>query len=250
MSAPTRHERILEILIEGREATVAKLSEALSVSGKTIREDLEKLEQQGLVKRFHGGARLANESFAGLFPNVLPNSHNTDFKTMVARKALDYIRPGEVVALDGGSTTLSIAKLMDNMPVTVLTNDLFIISELVQKDQIRLVVPGGYRSRNQLVGGNFESFIENMNIQKAFISTTGIHPDYGFTVFTQALVSQKRALLNTAAQTFCVADHTKLGKCALLTFAKLHEMDHIITDPMVADEAISTYSATGIQLIR
>lgn len=250
MSAAKRHERILEILIENREATVASLSEALNVSGKTIREDLEKLEQQGLVRRFHGGARLANESFAGLFPGVMPNTRNEDFKTLVAQKALEYIHPGEVIALDVGSTTLAIAKLLENVPVTVLTNDLFIISELVRKDQIRLVVPGGYRSRNQLVGEHFESFIAPMNIQKAFISATGIHPEYGLTVFTQALVSQKRALIRAAAQTFCVADHTKFGKCALLTFAELDEVNHIITDPHVADQTVSAYSEAGIQLIR
>lgn len=250
MSAIQRHEKILELLIESKEATVAKLSEALNVSGKTIREDLEKLEQQGLVKRFHGGARLANENFAGLFPNVRPNDKNTDMKALVAKRALDFIKPGEVIALDGGSTTLAIAKLLDNVPITVLTNDLFIISELVQKDNVRLVVPGGYRSRNQLIGGHFKSFIESMNIQKAFISATGIHPNYGFTVFTQALVEQKRALIQEAAQAYCVADHTKLDKCALLTFAKLDEVDCIITDPAVPDHTVEAYSAAGIQLIR
>ncbi|WP_438448756.1 DeoR/GlpR family DNA-binding transcription regulator [Gorillibacterium sp. sgz5001074] len=250
MSAIKRHEQILEILITDKEATVARLSEALNVSGKTIREDLEKLEQQGLLKRYHGGATLANEGFAGLFPNALPNSKNEDAKAVAAKRALELVKAGEVIALDGGSTTLAMARLMENMPVTVITNDLFIIGELVRKDQVRLVVPGGYRNRNQLINENFSSIIGSMNIQKAFISTTGINPEYGLTVFTQALVSQKRAIMQAAAESYCVADHTKFNQCALLTFAKLEEVAAIITDPGIPAEAVQAYSQRGIQLIR
>jgi DeoR family transcriptional regulator, fructose operon transcriptional repressor len=250
MSAIKRHEQILEILITDKEATVARLSEALNVSGKTIREDLEKLEQQGLLKRFHGGATLANEGFAGLFPNALPNSKNEDAKAIAAKRAMELVKPGEVIALDGGSTTLAMARLMENMPVTVITNDLFIIGELVRKEQVKLVVPGGSRYRNQLINENFTAIVGSMNIQKAFISATGIHTDYGLTVFTQALVEQKRAIMQAAAQSYCVADYTKFNQCALLTFAKLEEVEAIITDPGVPEETVQAYSQRGIQLIR
>lgn len=250
MSALKRHEQILEILITEKEATVARLSEELNVSGKTIREDLEKLEQQGLLKRFHGGAALANEGFAGLFPNAAPNSKNEEAKLEAAKRALELVKPGEVVALDGGSTTLAMAKLLDNIPITVITNDLFIIGELVKKDLIRLVVPGGYRNRNQLINENFSAIIANMNIQKAFISATGIHEEYGLTVFTQATVGQKRAIMQAAAECYCVADHTKFNQCALLTFAKPEELKAVITDPGLPEETAKRYTARGIQLIR
>lgn len=250
MSAIKRHEQILEILITHKEATVARLSDELNVSGKTIREDLEKLEKKGLLKRFHGGATLANEGFAGLFPNELPNSKNEDAKAVAAKRALELVKPGEVIALDGGSTTLAMARLLDNIPITVITNDLFIIGELVRKDLIRLVVPGGYRNRNQLINENFSSIIGSMNIQKAFISATGIHEEYGLTVFTQAIVSQKRAIMQSAAECYCVADHTKFNQCALLTFAKPEELQAIVTDPGLPEDTVRIYADRGIQLIR
>lgn len=250
MSAIKRHEQILEILITDKEATVARLSEELKVSGKTIREDLEKLEKKGLLKRFHGGAVLANEGFAGLFPNDLPNSKNEDAKAVAAKRALELVKPEEVIALDGGSTTLAMAKLLENMPITVITNDLFIIAELIRKELIRLVVPGGYRNRNQLINENFASIIGNMNIQKAFISATGIHEEYGLTVFTQAIVGQKRAIMQAAAECYCVADHTKFNQCALLTFAEPKELEAIVTDPGLPEETFRLYTDRGIQLIR
>ncbi|MDF2937262.1 MAG: DeoR family transcriptional regulator [Paenibacillaceae bacterium] len=250
MSTIKRHEQILEILITEKEATVSRLSEELGVSGKTIREDLEKLEKKGLLRRFHGGAALANEGFAGLFPDSLPNSKNEDAKAQAARRALELVNTGEVIALDGGSTTLAMAKLLDNIPITVVTNDLFIIGELVKKDKVRLVVPGGYRNRNQLINENFASIIGYMNIQKAFISATGIHEEYGLTVFTQAIVSQKRAIMQAAAECYCVADHTKFNQCALLTFAKPEELTAIVTDPGLPGETVQRYTTRGIQLIR
>lgn len=250
MSAIKRHERILEILITDKEATVVHLSEQTGVSGKTIREDLEKLEQQGLLRRFHGGATLANEGFAGLFSHTLPNAKNEEAKALAAKKALEFVNPGEVIALDGGSTTLAMARQMDNVPYTVVTNDLFIIGELMRKEQIRLVVPGGYRNRNQLINENFSSIIGNMNIRKAFISATGIHEEYGLTVFTEATLGQKRAIMQAAAECYCVADHTKFNQYALLTFAKPQELQGIVTDPDLPEETARLYAARGIQLFR
>ena len=144
---------------------------------------------------------------------------------------------------------MAMARLLDNFPLTVITNDLFIIGELVRKEQVRLVVPGGYRNRNQLINENFASIIGSMNIQKAFISATGIHEEYGLTVFTQALVSQKRAIMQASAECYCVADHTKFNQCALLTFAKPEELTAIVTDPALPGETVKLYSARGIQLL-
>lgn len=250
MSANTRHERILQILIEKGKATVAELSAATGVSGKTIREDLEKLEQQGMVRRFHGGAALAHEGYAGLFPKHAPNSRNAEAKAKAAKRALDFVEPGDVIILDSGSTTLALARQLENISITVVTNDLFIIGELAHKDNIRLVVPGGFRYRNQLVSDHFADFLSGMNIHKAFISATGVHPDYGLTIFTQALVSQKQAMIRNAAETYCIVDHTKLNKCALITFAELGEIRHIITDPDVPEESLKPFEKAGIQLIR
>jgi DeoR/GlpR family transcriptional regulator of sugar metabolism len=238
----------MELLIERREVSVAELSEMLEVTGKTIRQDLEKLEEKGLLRRTHGGAVLANEAYSGLFQARFPNAKNPEEKLQIARRAVQFIEPNDIIALDGGSTTLEIARLLDNAPLTVLTNDLHIISELIKKDQIRLVVPGGFRSRNMLVSENPRDFLNKLNVQKAFISATGIHPDYGFTIFTHMHVEQKRALIDSAKHVYFVADHSKFDKCALITFAKLAEAEAIITDGRVSEETLSKYRSAGIRI--
>lgn len=252
MSLPSlkRYEKIMELLLGSGEVNVNELSALLEVTGKTIREDLEKLESQGLLTRVHGGAVLRNRSDLGLLPQQSPNAKHLAEKAEVARTAVRFIEPNDIIALDGGSTTLEMAKLLANSPLTVLTNDLFIIGELARKDQIRLIVPGGHRNRNMLVSPEAVAFMSKLNIRKAFLSATAIHPDYGMTIYTGELLEQKRALLETAERSFCVVDHTKFDKCALLTFAKLSEVHTIITDSGLSADAASRYEAYDVKLVR
>lgn len=248
LNAWKRHEEIMELLLKQGDVKVAVLSDLLGVAGKTIREDLMKLEQQGLLVRIHGGAVLPSGGHVGVFPDRISQMNRIAEKQEIAGKALALIEPEDIIALDGGSTTLEIARALPNASYTVITNDVFIISELVKKDQIRLIVPGGYRKRNLLVSGEAVPFLRKLNIQKAFISTTGIHAEYGLSIYTTELVEQKQALLENAKYCYCVADHTKFDKYALLTFAGLSELDRLITDSQLPDAIRQRYSAAGVFL--
>ncbi|WP_195571251.1 DeoR/GlpR family DNA-binding transcription regulator [Paenibacillus sp. 1001270B_150601_E10] len=249
MSNIKRHQQIMELLIQHGEVKVSELSQALDVTGKTIRSDLELLEEQGLLTRIHGGAMLRNQSDLGLLPLQSPNQQHLTEKAVIAKKALTLIEPHDIIALDGGSTTLEMAKLLGDTPLTVITNDLFIIAELTRKPDIRLVVPGGYRNRNLLIGPEANSFIRKLNIQKAFVSATAIHPEHGLSIYTSELYELKRAMVETAKQVFAVADHTKFDKVALLTFASLKEMQAMITDSGLAAETSMRYQASGANIM-
>ena len=169
MNPIRRYEKIMEVLLTQKEVTVAQLSESLGVTGKTIREDLAKLEEQGLLVRVHGGAVLAQSDQYGILPSKEPLTKHADEKKGIALLALHHIQEGDIIALDGGSTTLEIARRLENRPLTVITNDVYIISELAAKDQIRLVVPGGYRVRNMLAGpdvvaATYDTFLQSASL--------------------------------------------------------------------------------------
>lgn len=246
MSSIRRYEKIMEVLLTQKEVTVAELSERLGVTGKTIREDLTKLEEQGLIVRVHGGAVLAQGDQFGILPSKTPLIKHAEEKADIARKALLHIRPNDIIALDGGSTTLEIARRLDNQPLTVITNDVYIISELANKDKIRLVVPGGYRVRNMLAGPEGTSYVSQLNIQKAFISATGVHPEHGLSIYTGDLIDFKRALIQTAREVIAVINHHKFGQTALRTFASLSELSRIITDGNLPADAGKPYTEAGI----
>ncbi|MCQ6559807.1 DeoR/GlpR family DNA-binding transcription regulator [Paenibacillus mendelii] len=248
MNPLRRYENIMEMLLERKEVTVSELSERLSVTGKTIREDLAKLEEKGLLLRVHGGAMLAQGEQLGILTTRGPVHKHQSEKAEAAERALRYIEPHDIIALDGGSTTLEMARRLDNGPLTVITNDLNIISELVRKDEIRLVVPGGYRVRNMLAGPEAVTYIRTLNIKKAFISSTGVHIQHGFTIYTNDLIDYKRAIIETSAAVYAVVDHYKFGQSALRTFAGLSEVSRILTDSGCDPETAAAFRAAGIEV--
>jgi len=248
MFAVQRHELILRQLEQERTVRVAELSAMLGVTEKTVREDLEKLEEKGLLKRIHGGAVRVSDGDEPLLPGDQPNTSNLSAKKLIASRAVAMVEAGDIIALDGGSTTLEMAKLLPNEPLAVVTNDVYIIAELARKEQIRLVVPGGYRERNLLVGDSAAEFIRSLNIHKAFVSATGIHPDFGLTVFTGSQLSMKRALVETAGRVYCVADRSKFGRGALVTFASLEEIHTIFTDSALPSAEAEAYRGHGVRI--
>lgn len=250
MLSINRHEKIVEWLGQDRSVKVSNLSKQLSVTEKTIREDLEKLENMGLLRRIHGGAILAGEGNSTLLPISSNNTRNEAWKKNIAKSAMSFIEQRDIIALDGGSTTLEIARMLDNIPLTVITNDLHIISELVKKENIHLVVPGGYRNRNYLISTEAISFMEKLNIKKVFISATAIDLEHGLTVFTSAQIEQKQAMIRCADEVFAVVDHSKFDKCALMTIAPLIDLKLIITDSGLDSEIIRKYEEQGIHIVK
>ncbi len=245
MLAITRHQLILELLQENGTIQVSELSDRFSVTPKTIREDLEKLEEKGLLSRIHGGAVSRSDVSGSMLPLQIPNTKHVPEKEAIAAHALHYVRQDDVIALDAGSTTLEIAKMLPDMPLTVLTNDLLIMRELMGKEQIRLVVPGGYRHRNVLVGNDALEWLARLNVQKLFLSATGVHDKFGLSVFTGELLDLKRAYLSGAKEVYGVADHSKFDRAALQTFAALEDLDLLITDDGLSEEVRRRYEEGG-----
>ncbi|HEX7057511.1 MAG TPA: DeoR/GlpR family DNA-binding transcription regulator [Bacilli bacterium] len=248
MNSFRRHEAIMKILLSQHEATVAELSATLQVTGKTIREDLARLEEKGLLTRVHGGAILArSDQFGILSPREATDGQSAE-RAEAAERALAYIRENEIVALDGGRTMLELARKLANRPLTVITNDLYVINELTRREEIRLVVPGGYRVRNMLAGSDAANFVKGLNIDKAFLSATCVHWETGFSVYTSDFIDFKRALLQTAKTAYVIADHTKFGRNALRTFAALNEVEAIITDSGLSSAIAAKIRAAGAKV--
>ena len=250
MLAIARHQFILELLQKQSSVQVSDLSEQMEVTPKTVREDLEKLEEKGLLRRIHGGAVSPNDQTDSMLPLQFPNTKHLNEKEAIAIHALRYISQNDVIALDAGSTTLEIAKRLPNMPLTVLTNDLLIIREIISKEQIQLVVPGGYRHHNVLVGNDALDWLTRLNVQKLFVSATGIHDKFGLSVFTSELLNLKKAYLSEAKEIYGVVDSSKFDRAALLTFAALQDLHVLITDDGLSDEQFHRYEGGSVKIER
>lgn len=249
--AVKRQRSILEALQIKGLVQVSDLSQNFAVTEKTIREDLEKLERKGLLKRIHGGAVPVSDGDEDILPDALSNKVTMlQEKRQIAKMALTHIQAEDIIALDSGSTTLEMAKLLPNQSFTVITNDLFIIREIVLKDQIQLVVPGGYRHMNVLIKNEQEDWVQKLNIHKLFLSTMGVHQEDGFTIFTEEHADMKRALIQSARHIYCLADHSKFDKSALFTFAGLDEVDEVIVDEQLSEQVKEQYRSLGLKVLK
>jgi DeoR/GlpR family transcriptional regulator of sugar metabolism len=213
----------------------------------TLRRDLEKLEQMGLLRRTFGGAILIAKDIALLErTGVL-----IDEKTKIGLQAVQFIQPGDSIFIDGGSTTLQIAKcLRPNLNITVVTNALNIAAEL-QAKLISTIVIGGIllEKTSTLVGPLACDSLAKMAFDRVFIGTTGATARHGFSNSNMHEAEVKRFVIEQAAEVNIVMDHTKFGMKDLFSFASLVAVDRIITDRPPDQELVQALKDASVEIV-
>ncbi|WP_026235496.1 DeoR/GlpR family DNA-binding transcription regulator [Echinicola pacifica] len=246
-----RKEKILDLLKEDGSAKVIDLARLFKVTEVTIRQDLEKLEKNGLVIREHGGVHLKNvEDQVRSFSLI--HQDNLREKEIIAEKCLEFIHPGDTIILDSGSTTTEIAKkIMDIKGLTVITNALNITLMLGATPNIEVIMTGGeFKAPTlSLTGQKAADFFKGLNVQKLFLATAGISLKSGLTYPSISDLVVKKAMIDAADTTYLVADSSKIGKSAFASLGALSLIDYIITDEGVEDKHKEVLKDNDIQLI-
>ncbi|UFH52698.1 DeoR/GlpR family DNA-binding transcription regulator [Spirosoma sp. KNUC1025] len=246
-----RREKILELLKEDGSAKVIDLARIFKVTEVTIRQDLEKLEKDGLVTKEHGGAYLKNvEDQVRTFS--LGNQENIDKKELIATKCLEFIESGDSIILDSGSTTTEIAKkLRGYKNLTVITNALNIALILGAEPGIEVIMTGGeFKPPTlSLTGQKAADFFKGINVQKLFLATAGISLKSGLTYPSISDLVVKKAMIDAADTTYLVADSTKIGKSAFASLGALSLIDYIITDASIEEKHKQVFHDNEIELI-
>ena len=188
-----RRSEILSVIDSKGEVSLAELCGLFSdVSEMTVRRDLIQLEQDGHIIRTRGGAvsirRLGESRPGGLSGEeneyMLRAGSNRDAKDVIARKALSFVEKGRSIYFDAGSTVMALARIVPDETMTIITNGANVAQELVNRHNITVMMPGGTLNRNTLsVSGPISvNFVDNLNIELAFMSASGCSVDGGFTV--------------------------------------------------------------------
>lgn len=252
MLAANRHEEIIRLIHKDRFVKVSQLSKLFGVSEETIRRDLDKLEKDGLLKKLHGGAVPVDiTNIDNIKPIKERIEENIDEKTLIARTAYSLIEDGDTLIFDNGSTILQLAKVLEDKNITVITNDISIAYELAQKENVSLIVTGGSLKPNSfsIVGPECERSLSSFNVNKAIISTSGIKLQQGLTTSNNTDAFIKKKMINCADTVICLADHSKFGKAALVSFAELSDIDIIITDRPVDSSYEKVFSEMNVSLV-
>lgn len=251
MTVPERRQEILNrINREGRVA-VTELSRLLGVSEVTIRQDLQILAEQNLVVRTHGGAipahRLAPELSLALRrqQQVLAKDH-------IGAAGAALIHDGEAIFLDTSSTALAIAtRLMQHREVTVITNSIAIVQELMPFPDLTVVMPGGRLRREtaSLIGVDGLAMLEGYNIQKGFFGAHGLTLEEGLTDVSADEADVKAALIERCREVIAIVDATKWGRVGFASFAPLSAIDCIITDASAPADWVERVREAGTAVV-
>jgi DeoR/GlpR family transcriptional regulator of sugar metabolism len=231
--ARERRLKILELLQEEGSARVSYLSEAFGVSEPTVRQDLERLEQDGHIVREHGGAYLRSVS-SQVRSLSLQHIENMDKKEAIARRAAEFIEDGDRLILDSGSTVTELSKLLKgHKDLTVVTNALNIALIVGAEYGFELFVTGGeFKAPTlSLTGPKAQASLENVFVDKLFLATGGISPGLELTYPGLADLPVKRSMIEAAGTVYLVADSTKVGKRSFASLGSMRDVDVFITDP-------------------
>ncbi len=233
MFALERQKKIMEALHKNGSVMVNDLSASLGVTVETIRRDLEKLEKSEQLRRTHGGAVLYEEAMLDLSLEKR-SGLNTEGKTAIAKKALEFVRQGDTIFLDSSTTSYQFSKfLKDFENITVITNNLLIINELQNCEKIKVIATGGTLDMKNLsfVGEIALRNIENnLCANKVFFSSKRVDPTHGITESNDVEYQIKTAMIKNSKQRICLVDKSKFDGVACIKLANFSDIDYLITD--------------------
>jgi len=250
MLGPQRKEYLLRILVETGHVIAKAVSRELGLSEDTIRRDLRELASEGRLQRVHGGALPASPAvvnFAGR------QQLAGDAKVAIGRAAAAMVRPGQIVILDGGTTTLQLAKhLRPDLKATVVTHSPTIAVELVEHPSVEVVLIGGRLFKHSVVavGSAAAEAISRIRADVYFMGVTGIHPQAGLSTGDLEESQIKRALSASAAETYVLISAEKLNAASPYVIAAVAEIDGMVVERSIPDEALDVYRRAGLTVHR
>ena len=248
MFAAERQKRILELLEQSGSVWVSKLSMELGVTEETVRRDLEKLEKQELLMRTHGGAVQIGRTSYELSLEKRKKT-NVEAKQKLAKAACAHIMPGDTIFLDASTTTFFMARELRGMHnLTVITNSLRVVEELVGCEGIKLIAAGGFVSANMsFVGSLAEEVIrEKYYAGKLFFSSRGIDAAAGILESNESERAIKAAMLENCSKAYYMCDASKVGKVGFAKLAGFCDIDCIITDAELDEDICDALTENGV----
>jgi DeoR/GlpR family transcriptional regulator of sugar metabolism len=255
MHSLERKRQILDMLEKSSFLTVERAQTEIGASPATIRRDFSDLARKNIVVRGHGGVhRLDNSPINGVLPYSSRQISCPAEKDRIACAAAQLLKPGEVVVIDGGTTTASLARFLD--PQTrVVTNSLPLASALNEPTNNQHGVPevnvvGGFLyPRNEvLLGTQTISALQEYHADWAFLGASGITSE-GLLNSNNLVVDTQRAIMSRAKRTAFLVDHSKLNKTGMVTICNLSEIDVLVTSAEPPDDLALALKKADVKVI-
>jgi len=249
---PLRRDLILKTLSRQGVVKVTQLSQVLGCSDATLRRDLHEMEELGLLRRTHGGALPSSADTASREQRPRDKAVLcVAEKRAIGQLAATLVSPGDAIALNGGTTTLEVARAARIAgSMRVVTNSLGVAYELVDQPNVEVTVLGGkLRSSLEMSGIQTEQLLEGVFVNTAFIGVDGLTAKHGLTTCDQPEAMTNHAILAHAERVVVVADHTKIGRLTMALIAPITAAHILITDTMAPEGELSAIRNAGVDVL-
>lgn len=244
-----RHTTIVKLLQNQEYVTIEAMAQACDTSAQTIRRDLNALEGEGKVQRYHGGARLAGVVSSDTYETR--SASHVEEKEVAARLLSRLVPDGSTLFLAGGSTlALSAQSLRDRENLTIVTNNLHAAMSLYDKTGFNLHIVGGAMrpASGSMTGEDAARFIERYSLDLAVIGTCGIDGEGSLLEYDQSLVPPLLAMIANARETILVADASKFSASGIVRGAHLRDVDHLVTSAKPSGAIANLLAEHGVRV--
>jgi DeoR/GlpR family transcriptional regulator of sugar metabolism len=245
-----RMRGIMKILEKENRVLISELCKVFNTTAVTIRKDLNQLEEEGALKRTHGGAILNKALFQGLALNEKEKLNSTE-KERIANEAVKLISEGDVIMLDSGSTTTQLAKNMKSLKgITVITDAVNIALELINSD-VEVILTGGSLQKNSstLIGPLADDSLRKLSADKLFHGVDGIDYEIGLTTPNITEANTSRVMMQRAGENILLVDSSKFGRRSLGVICQIKEIDKIITTKEMSKLEMKKMDDLGVEVI-
>ncbi|HBI70770.1 MAG TPA: DeoR family transcriptional regulator [Massilia sp.] len=239
---------LLDLLRQEGKIVAKTVAAQLDISEDTIRRDLRELAAEGLLQRVHGGALPASPAMGDF---AARQRIAVDDKSAVGRAAALMIQPGQVVFLDGGTTSAQLVRhLPADLRATVITHSPSVAVDLVTHPSVEVIMLGGRLFKHSVVGVGSATVeaIRQVRADVYFMGVCSVHPEAGLTTGDFEEAGVKRALSAAAAETIVLASPEKLATASPYQVIPLEELSGLVTMKSVAEEVLAPYRARGISI--
>lgn len=244
-----RQSQLLKLFQSGKVVSPEDVMRHFGVSIATARRDLNRLEEQHYVRKVYGGAVLIDRSEDAPLKERM--TLHQERKASIGRTCADMVSDGDFIILDCGTTPRYIAMyLKEKRDLTVLTNSILVVNELINTDASLIVLGGQLRKGElSLVGPSVLSTLEGYQAAKCFISASGLSTAYGVSDFLQDEIEVKKASIKRSRQVIIVADSSKFNSTSPRHLCALEDADMIVTDSLLPPDTAAEFRAAGCNLI-
>ena len=249
MSLILRQQKTLELVRERGYISIEELAQYFDVTPQTIRRDINQLADEGLLRRYHGGA--AHDS----------SVENTEYTMRVGYMLEEKLRIAEAVAaavpdhaslfINIGTTTESIAHaLLNHTGLKIITNNLNVAKILSTKEDFEVLIASGrVRPDGGVIGQATADFFKQFKADYALIGISGIDEDGTLLDFDFQEVCVSQEILSSARQVYLAADSSKFGRNAMIRLGSLKQVDSIFTDQQPNEQYLKTIHDLGVNLV-